>query len=72
MGMPSCRSMRHGLRGNRTDLPTNRIARVLVCLRHGKLVALHSFIKRTQKTPDLEQAARRLIGCSTQAATGHF
>lgn len=55
-GMPLCRPMGHGLWEIRTDLPSNRIARVLVCLHKGRLVALHGFIKKTQKTPDDELA----------------
>jgi phage-related protein len=33
---------------------TNRIARMFLCCAHGELVALHGFIKKTQKTPDAE------------------
>ena len=40
-------------------LPGNRIARVLLCLDEGVLVALHAFIKKTQKTPDDELALAR-------------
>ena len=54
VGMPLCRPMGLGLWEIRTDLPSNRIARVLVCLHKGKLVALHGFIKKSQKTPDDE------------------
>ena len=54
VGMPLCRPMGHGLWEIRTSLPSNRIARVLVCLHKGRLVALHGFIKKTQKTPDDE------------------
>ena len=54
IGMPLCRPMGHGLWEIRTNLPSNRIARVLVCLHKGILVALHGFIKKTQKTPDDE------------------
>ena len=43
----------------RTDLPNNRIARVLICLHDGGLVALHAFIKKTQKTPDADLAIAR-------------
>ena len=48
-----------GLWEIRTDLPSNRIARVLLCLDAGMLVALHGFIKKTQKTPDDELALAR-------------
>jgi phage-related protein len=45
----------------RTDLPTKRTARVLLCLYGDHLVALHGFIKKTRKTPDegLEIARNR-------------
>lgn len=59
VGMPLCRPMGQGLWEIRTDLPSNRIARVLVCLHKGKLVALHGFIKKTQKTPDDELTLAR-------------
>ena len=36
----------------RFELPGNRwIARVLFALRQGRILALHGFIKKTQKTP---------------------
>jgi phage-related protein len=59
VGMPLCRAMGQGLWEIRTDLPSNRIARVLLCLHAGSLVALHGFIKKTQKTPDDELALAR-------------
>ena len=45
----------------RSNLPSNRIARVMFCFRDGHLVALHGFIKKTQKTPadELELARKR-------------
>jgi phage-related protein len=45
----------------RTSLPSARIARVIVCFSNGELVALHGFIKKTQKTPpqDIDTALRR-------------
>jgi phage-related protein len=52
VGMPLCRAMGGGLWEIRTDLPTKRTARVLVCLHRGHLVALHGFIKKTRATPD--------------------
>lgn len=51
VGMPLCRPMGNGLWEIRTNLPSSRIARVLVCLYKDRLVALHGFIKKTQKTP---------------------
>jgi len=61
VGMPLCRPMGTGLWEIRTDLPTNRTARVLICLHRNHLVALHGFIKKTRATPegDLVLARRR-------------
>jgi phage-related protein len=54
-----CRAIGQGLWEIRTALPSKRIARVLLCLDKGALVALHAFIKKTQKTPDDELAVAR-------------
>ena len=59
VGMPLCRPLGQGLWEIRTELPNNRIARVFLCLDSGVLVALHAFIKKTQKTPDGELALAR-------------
>lgn len=61
IGMPLCRSMGKGLWEIRSDLKQNRIARVFFCINDGRMVLLHAFIKKTQKTPDadLEIAAKR-------------
>ena len=61
VGMPLCRAMGGGLWEVRTDLPTKRTARVLICLYRERLVALHGFIKKTRATPDadLELARKR-------------
>ena len=61
VGMPLCRAMGNGLWEARTTLPSNRIARVLFCVNRDRIVVLHGFIKKTQKTPDQEltQARRR-------------
>ena len=59
VGMPLCRAMGQGLWEIRTELPSHRIARVLICLDEGALVALHAFIKKTHKTPDDEIAVAR-------------
>jgi phage-related protein len=59
VGMPLCRPMGQGLWEIRTDLPSKRIARVLLCLHEGTLIALQGFIKKTQKTPDAELAVAR-------------
>jgi phage-related protein len=52
VGMPLRRSMGGGLWEIRTDLPTKRTARVLLCLYRSHLVALHGFIKKTRAAPD--------------------
>src|SRR3954469_12481343 len=54
VGMPLCRAMGEGLWEIRTDLPSNRIARVLFSVAQGRIVVLHGFIKKTRKTPDDE------------------
>jgi phage-related protein len=58
-GMPLCRPMASGLWEVRTDLPTKRTARVLLCHHCEHLVALHGFIKKTRATPDDELATAR-------------
>jgi phage-related protein len=58
-GMPLCRPLGNGLWEIRTDLPTKRTARVLLCLWREHLVALHAFIKKTRTTPDDDLALAR-------------
>lgn len=62
IGMPLCRSLGKGLWEVRSNLSGNRIARVLCCVRGERLVLLHGFIKKSQKTPltDLGLALRRM------------
>ena len=62
VGMPLCRPMGKGLWEVRTDLPSNRTARVLICSCQGRLVALHGFIKKGRATPedDLRLARKRM------------
>jgi phage-related protein len=61
IGMPLCRPLGNGLWEVRTNLPTKRTARVLICFCRGHLVALHGFIKKTRSTPveDLALARKR-------------
>ena len=59
VGMPLCRPLGDGLWEVRTDLDSNRIARVLFCFTEGRLLALHGFIKKTRRTPDSELALAR-------------
>jgi len=58
-GMPLCRSLGDGLWEVRSDLPSHRIARVLFIVSGKRIVALHGFIKKTQKTPDTDLALAR-------------
>jgi len=60
-GMPLCRPLGNGLWEVRTDLPTKRTERVLLCLYREHLVALHGLIKKTRATPgeDLALARKR-------------
>jgi phage-related protein len=64
IGMPVCRPMGAGLFEVRTTIQS-RIARVLFCIIDGKMVLLHAFIKKTQKTPkadhDLACQRKRLL-----------
>ena len=61
IGMPLCRSLGKSLWEVRSDLAGGRIARVIFCVASGRMVLLHGFIKKTQKTPeaDLELALKR-------------
>ena len=59
VGMPLCRPMGNGLWEVRTDLPTKRTARVLLCLYREHLVALHGFFKKTRATLDEDLATAR-------------
>ena len=54
VGMPLCRPHGGGLWELRSSLSSNRIARVFFCAAQGKMVLLHGFIKKTQKTPQAE------------------
>ncbi len=61
IGMPTCRSMKDGLHEVRTDLSSKRISRVLFFVDLNKMILLHGFIKKTQKTlkKDLDLAKTR-------------
>jgi len=62
IGMPLVRSLKDGLWEVRSSLPSQRIARLVVCFHDGMLIVLHGFIKKTQKTPadDISLARRRM------------
>lgn len=61
IGRPHCAPLGHGLWEVRSDLDSNRIARVIFCIQHGYMVLLHGFIKKTQKVSkqDIELALKR-------------
>jgi phage-related protein len=61
IGMPTCRPLQDGLYEVRTNITNGRIARVLFYIDvQGRMVLLHGFIKKTQKTPDEDmELARR-------------
>jgi phage-related protein len=59
VGMPLCRPLGGGLWEVRSSLPSNRIARVLFFFTAGRIVALHGFIKKTQKTLDADLSLAR-------------
>jgi phage-related protein len=53
IGMPVCRPLGDGIYQVRTSLAQNRIARILFYIdRKCRMVLLHGFIEKTQKTPD--------------------
>lgn len=62
IGMPLCRALGEGLWEVRTNLSGGRIARVLFCVHGSRMVLLHAFLKKTQKTPtaDLSLALKRM------------
>ena len=52
LGMPACRHLEDGVHEVRTNLPQNRIARILFYIdKLGRMVLLHGFIKKTRRTP---------------------
>jgi len=61
IGRPHCAPLRHGLWEVRSDLASNRIARVIFCMERGEMILLHGFIKKTQKAPkqDIDLALKR-------------
>jgi phage-related protein len=61
VGMPACRTLGGGIYEVRSHMAQNRIARILFYIdKHSRMVLLHGFIKKTQKTPDEDlELARR-------------
>ena len=64
IGMPLVRSLGRELWEVRSSLPLGRIARIFFCIEQERMVLLHGFIKKTQKTPqrDIELALKRKKG----------
>ena len=62
IGMPLVRSLKDGLWEVRSDLASERTARLLFCFHDEELIVLHGFIKKTQKTDsaDLALAQKRM------------
>ena len=61
IGMPVCKPLGDGIYEVRSNLAQNRIARVLFYIdKRGRMVLLHAFIKKTQRTrtQDLEMARK--------------
>ena len=54
VGMPLCRPLGDGLWEVRSSIGDGQIVRVLFCVHEQKMILLHSFVKKTQKTPGRE------------------
>jgi len=59
IGMPLVRSLKDGIWEVRSTLPSRRIARLMLCFHDNKIVALHGFIKKRQRTPPEDIAVAR-------------
>lgn len=61
LGMPLCKSLGHGLYEVRSNLKSDKIARIIFCIKKSDMVILHGFIKKSQKTPlqEIELALKR-------------
>lgn len=64
IGMPYSRPMGRSLHEVWSSLPSGRIARVLFTIDGERMILLHAFVKKSQKTPahDLDLAVSRLKG----------
>ena len=67
LGRPVCAPLGTGLWEIRSDLESNRIARVIFCMVGSEMVLLHGFIKKSRQTPkaDLELARKRMKEITT-------
>lgn len=64
IGEPLVKSLGSSLFEVRSTLSSSkRIARIFFCVFHKKIILLHAFIKKTQKTPDkeIELARKRQV-----------
>lgn len=64
IAMPLVRSLGRDLWEVRSSLSRGRVARVLFCVERERMVLLHGFMKKTQKTPkhDIDLALGRKKG----------
>jgi phage-related protein len=60
--MPCCRSLGNGLWEVRSGLTDGKIGRVIFCVTRERMVLLHSFVEKAQKTParNLRLALKRM------------
>ena len=54
LGRPHCAPLGSGLWEVRSTRDSNRIARVIFCMGDCHMILLHGFIKKTQKTPQMD------------------
>ena len=59
VGMPLVRSLKQGLWELRSQLPSQRTTRLLLCFHQNEVVVLHGFTKKTRSTPADELALAR-------------
>jgi len=62
VGMPICRPLGRGLWEIRSSISGRRIARVIFSVTAQRMVLLHGFVKKAQRTPkhDLDLAIQRM------------
>ncbi|HJD56268.1 MAG TPA: type II toxin-antitoxin system RelE/ParE family toxin [Rickettsia endosymbiont of Pyrocoelia pectoralis] len=54
IGMPICKSLGKGMYEVRSNLTDGKIGRIFFCVLDNKMILLHGFIKKSQKTLDKE------------------
>lgn len=50
LGMPLVKNISNGLWEVRSNLSSNKIARIIFCMHSERIILLHGFIKKTKKT----------------------